>query len=224
MVSAVIVAAGEGKRFGGEKQFAPLEGRTVLWYSIDPFINDVSVEKVVLVLSESFTGRAPGDLGLHTSDKLTIVAGGSRRQDSVYNGLMALPRDCETVLIHDGVRPLLGKGLLRRIIEEAQKGIAVIPVLPESDTVKEVENERVVRTIERENLYRVQTPQAFPVRTLLEAYRQAKSCGTTSTDDAQIVEALGIEVHTVPGEEVNIKITSRDDLEAASFFLRRREV
>jgi len=221
-VSAVIVAAGEGTRFGGEKQFAPLEEKTVLWYSVDPFVKNSSIDLVVLVLPERLAGRSPGELNLQTSDKFIFVAGGTRRQDSVYNGLMALPEDCGTVLVHDGVRPLIRQDLLRRIIDEALKGKAVIPVLPESDTVKELENGKVVKTLDRGCLFRVQTPQAFPVETLLEAHRQAKTCGDFLTDDAQLVEAIGGDVYTVPGDRDNLKITSQDDLETASFFLKRR--
>jgi len=222
MVSAVIVAAGGGVRYGGEKQFEPLEGKTVLWHSVDPFMREAAVEHVVVVLPERFIGRSPVDPGLHTSDKLIVVSGGARRQDSVYNGLMALPAGCETVLIHDGVRPLLGRKLLRRIIDEALQGKTIVPVIPESDTVKEVENGEVVRTLERGCLYRVQTPQAFPVEILLEAHRQAEAGGVTSTDDAQMVEALGVRVDTIPGERDNLKITCSDDLEMASFLLGRR--
>ncbi|MFQ6102659.1 MAG: 2-C-methyl-D-erythritol 4-phosphate cytidylyltransferase [Candidatus Glassbacteria bacterium] len=221
MVSAVIVAAGEGKRYGGEKQFESLEGKPVIWYAVNPFLLHRLVEKVLLVVPGRFSGKLPSDLGLQRDERLKIVAGGERRQDSVYNGLCEVPSSSDIVLVHDGVRPLLDGKLLDTVIKEVMKGTSVVPVIPVSDTVKEIDGVKVERTLDRHRLCCAQTPQAFPAELIRKAHERARAMQLTYTDDAQLVESLGQEVRVVPGDRYNLKITSRLDLELASLLLRR---
>jgi 2-C-methyl-D-erythritol 4-phosphate cytidylyltransferase len=220
MIAAVIVAAGEGRRFGGKKQFTRIAGKPLLSYALAPFFAHRAIGRIVLVLPADVT---PGDLAglsLARHREVVRVTGGRRRQDSVYRGLLALPEGTRHVLIHDGVRPLLSASLLAALIREVRRDRAVVPIVPVRDTLKEVRRGRVVSTPGRENVFCVQTPQAFPAALIREAHENARRKRLSSTDDAQLVEALGVPVHTVPGDAANIKVTSRDDLAFVSMLLR----
>jgi 2-C-methyl-D-erythritol 4-phosphate cytidylyltransferase len=152
---------------------------------------------------------------------ITVVAGGAERQDSVYNGLMALPRDCVWVLIHDGVRPFVSAKLLDDTWRAAHETGASIAALPATDTVKRVLEGHVVETVPREEMWLVQTPQVFRKDLLLDAYLEARRQGWSGTDDASFVERLGHRVIVVAGERTNIKVTTREDLAWASWLLDR---
>jgi len=150
-----------------------------------------------------------------------LVAGGETRRESVSRAVAAV-EDADVVLVHDGVRPLLRPELVRRVREGAAEG-PVIPVLPLRDTVKEVDGDgRVVRTLDRRRLRRVQTPQGFPLEILREVHRRAEEEGWTVTDDASLCERAGIPVRTVPGDPDNLKVTTPGDLERARRILARR--
>lgn len=218
-VGAVIVAAGEGRRFGGPKQFALLRGRQVLDWSLAAFQAQPRVDEVVLVLGE--TARGAGAAARYPKIG-SVVRGGERRQDSVANGVAALklgPGDF--VLIHDGARPLVTQELIERVLDAAQAEGAAVPGLPLEDTIKEIEAGRVVRTVDRERLVRVQTPQGFAARILFQALEAAREAGVTGTDEASLVERLGIKVAVVPGDPRNVKITSLLDLQTAEAGLGR---
>lgn len=215
-VGAVVVAAGRGVRFGGDerKQFLELAGRPVAEHACRPFVEDPEVGAVVLVLPAATAAEPPGwaeELGLR------VVEGGASRRDSVARGVAALDGDARRVLVHDGVRPLASRSLVRRI-REATGGAAAVPVLPLRDTVKEVEEGRVVRTLERSRLRRVQTPQGFPRDVLERAHREVPD-DAAATDDAALLEAIGHPVRTVAGEERNVKITTPADLAWAAWLL-----
>lgn len=216
-VGAVVVAAGRGERFGGaaRKQFVELAGEPVVARACRPFLEASDVAEVVLVLPAEIAGDPPGwvdPLGIR------IVAGGLTRRDSVSRGLAGLSGDVERVLVHDGVRPLVTGALLLRVLDAVGGGGAV-PALPVVDTVKEVEGERVVRTLERGRLRRVQTPQGFRRSALERAHAEVEEEATV-TDDASLLEAIGLPVHVVRGEERNLKITTREDLDRAERLLR----
>jgi len=151
-----------------------------------------------------------------------IVPGGKWRQDSVRFGLEATEGKYDLVLIHDGVRPLIKKRLIERVIKEAMTNRAVITALPAKETVKEVNELRdVVKTYDRERVWMVQTPQAFRYQDILKAHQKALEEGwEEATDDALLVEKSGITVKVVEGSEKNIKVTTPDDLELARLLLR----
>jgi 2-C-methyl-D-erythritol 4-phosphate cytidylyltransferase len=151
-----------------------------------------------------------------------IVPGGKRRQDSVRLGLEATEGKYDLVLIHDGVRPLIEKALIEKVIKEAMVNRAVITALPAKETVKEVNDLRnVVKTYDRERVWMVQTPQAFRYQDILKAHQKALEEGwEEATDDALLVEKSGITVKVVEGSEKNIKVTTPHDLELARFWLR----
>jgi 2-C-methyl-D-erythritol 4-phosphate cytidylyltransferase len=216
-VWAVVVAAGEGRRFGGPKQFAALRGRPVLDWSLAAFESSPHVDAVVLVLAR------PGEGGKYAARYAKIgavVRGGERRQDSVACGVAALKgQDDDIVLVHDGARPLVTQELIERVIDAARETGAAVPAVPLEDTVKEAEKGRVVRTLERSRLFRAQTPQGFALGLLQRALAQARVEGADVTDEAALVERLGLPVALVPGDPRNIKITSPLDLTMAEAFL-----
>ena len=216
-VSAIIVAAGAGKRFGSAKQFALLRGKSVLDRSLEAFVAHPEVDEIVLVLpaeEDAARYRKPG------GKVVAAVRGGKRRQDSVVRGFERLDsRPADIVLVHDGVRPLVSREVITRVIAKARECGAAIAAIPVEDTVKEAAGGIVVRTLERENLQRVQTPQAFAREVFDRALRKAREDGFYGTDEAALVERTGHPVAVVPGDRRNIKITTAADLKIAEALL-----
>jgi len=212
-VSVIIAAAGEGKRFGSAKQFAKLKGRPVLDWALETFDSHVKVTDIILVVKEDWLREKY----MRRFPKLSaVVHGGERRQDSVMAGFnQVVPRKNTIVLVHDGVRPLVGKDLITRVIEAAEKNGAAIPGIPFEDTIKHIKEEKVLRTLDRKALLRIQTPQGFSYDILEEALTQAKKDNFYGTDEASLVERLGKEVYVVEGDTRNIKITSPEDIQIA---------
>jgi len=209
---AIIVAAGRGKRFGGYKQFHKYRGRQLLYYSLRAFEKTPPISTVVLVVpkgmipfSQSFVKRY-GFLKVRT-----IIPGGKRRQDSVRNGFQALGRSAACVVIHDGARPAVTPALLGKGLRLCRKYPAVIFGLPVTDTVKAVRGHRVLSTLDRDELFLIQTPQFFRVDLLARAYTRV-NFQRNYTDEAGLIEAAGFPVYHFLGDRNNIKITDRDDL------------
>ena len=217
-VGAVVVAAGRGERFGtGErKQFLELDGRPVAERACRPFLDDPAVAEVVLVLPPESAADPPG---WADAAGVRVVSGGASRRESVTRGLAALDGSVSRVLVHDGVRPLVSAVLVGRVLEALGEA-GVVPALAVHDTVKEVAEDRVVRTLDRSRLRRVQTPQGFPRDVLERAHREVPS-DAPATDDAALVEAIGHDVRVVEGEESNLKITTPEDLVRAEWLLAR---
>lgn len=216
-VSVILVAAGEGRRFGSVKQFALLRGKPVLDWSVEKFIDHPEVDEIVMVLPDET--RKADYLG-RSQKVVAVVRGGPRRQDSVRRGLEALNAEtADIVLVHDGVRPLLSPALIDRVIRGARRNKAVIPVVSIEETVKEVVPGQIVRTLNRAHLYRAQTPQGFSYSLLKRALQKADEEGYSGTDEAELVERLGEKVAVVEGEAQNLKITTREDLRMAEAWL-----
>ena len=216
-VTAVVVAAGEGRRFGAPKQFVALGGKAVLDWSLRAFAAHPRITSIVLVLPDEERGASY--LRAYPEIK-SAVQGGPRRQDSVANGVRMIdggPGDI--VLVHDGARPLVDAELISRVIAEAERSGAAVPVIPVDDTVKEVADDLVVRTLDRASLVRVQTPQGFELGLLRRALAEAAAAGFEGTDEASLVERLGERVTTVAGDARNIKITEPRDLAWAEITL-----
>lgn len=212
-VSAIIVAAGKGKRFGSSKQFALLKGKSVLDRCLEKFEANKSVTEVILVLrDENLRGKYLGRY-----HKIAAVArGGERRQDSVLSGLRRIdPEKADIVLVHDGVRPLVGQDLINRVIAAAQEKGAAVPAIPVEETIKLIEKQKVRQTLDREKLFRIQTPQGFTYKILRHALNKAREDNFYGTDEASLVERTGKRVAIVAGEPKNIKITTREDLKIA---------
>jgi len=225
LATAIIAASGQGRRMASQvkKQYLVLNGIPVLARTIRVFLEHGGFARIVVVVPPGETGQAGKVLKPHLSlDNLILVEGGRRRQDSVYNGLRAIePAAGELICIHDGARPLLSLSLLNKVLEAAARWGAAVPVIPVTDTLKEVTPEGLIKqTVSRELLRRVQTPQVFRQELIREAYTKAASLGIEATDDAYLVELLGYEIMTVPGEYGNIKITSPEDLLIATALLK----
>ena len=199
IVWTVVVAAGSGARFGGQKQYALLGDQRVLDWSVETarLVSD----GVVIVVPSEDVEREGG------------VAGGSTRSESVRNGLGAVPADATIICVHDAARPFASEHLYREVISQVVRGAdGAIPGLPVTDTIKQVSPTNVViATPDRSSLVAVQTPQAFRASTL----RDAHSLGAEGTDDAALVERAGGKVVVVAGEEMNRKLTTPQDLEWA---------
>ena len=218
-VGAVIVAAGRGSRMGGvDKTFAPLLGAPLIAHTVERFETHPAIGEIALVLAAESVERGRELAASRGWRKVTqVCAGGTRRQDSVYNGLTALS-PCELVMVHDGARPCLDAATLERGIRAAAEHGAAVAGTPVKDTIKRITPELVVEdTPERASLWAAQTPQVFPYELLLEAHRR---CEGDFTDDAAMVESLGYPVRMFEGTYENIKVTTAGDLVIAEAFLR----
>ncbi|MDA2934161.1 2-C-methyl-D-erythritol 4-phosphate cytidylyltransferase [Acidobacteria bacterium AH-259-D05] len=213
MIGLVLAAAGTGSRFGSDtpKQFTQLQGTPLYLHALECFLTFFEV--AVIVLPGSWVEEVENQVqDLSYRDKLILEIGGSKRQDSVYKGLCRLSDGLEMVLVHDAARPFPSLELISRVVEKTRQHQACVPILPVSDTVKEVQDERIVRTLDRKNLAVVQTPQGFTMALLKSAFESAIKDDFYGTDESTLVERLGVPVHVVAGERNNIKMTWREDL------------
>jgi 2-C-methyl-D-erythritol 4-phosphate cytidylyltransferase len=219
-VGVVIVAGGTGSRAAGStgelKQFRWVGDKPMLLHAVAAFQRRADVALVVCVLPRSHAADPPPWLFQCDLDRLLVSTGGSDRGESVWNGLEDLPDELTVAVIHDAARPLVTDATIDRVIAEARRGHGAVAALPVVDTLKEVDAEgRIVRTIERDGLWRAQTPQAFPLRVIEHAYVEARRAGVTATDDAALVERLGLEVVVVRGSERALKVTEEADFARA---------
>jgi 2-C-methyl-D-erythritol 4-phosphate cytidylyltransferase len=222
MVSAVIVAAGKGIRMNGavRKQYLPLAGRPVLTHSLSVFETCQFIHRIVLVVPEDDLAYCQDHILSGFKERIELVAGGNNRQDSVYNGLIALGKNNGIVIIHDGVRPFLNREMLDSCVTGAKKHGACIIGVPVEHTLKKVNGIRnVEKTIERRNIWFAQTPQAFQYEIIRNAHEDARLKGYAGTDDAYLVEQMGNPVKMIKGDKNNIKITTREDLKLAQAIL-----
>ena len=219
----MIVAAGRSRRTGSiDKLWTPLtdakgQSRPLLAYCIAAFQLCPAVGRIVIVVAEEAIERTQTLAeGEGWSKVCALVAGGDRRQDSVRAGLESLGR-CEWVIVHDGARPMVTPALIEQGLREAEETGAACCALPVPDTVKESDAAgRIVRTLDRSRLWLAQTPQTFRYDLLMKAHAQATG---EATDDAALVEALGVDVRLYQGSPLNLKVTTRDDLALAQALL-----
>jgi len=226
---------------GGEtaKQYQLIAGVPMVLRALRPFTSHPDVAQVVLVLPAEDAANPPAFLSalsastaasssasstipvfptLPVLPALTIVPGGAHRGDSVRAGLSALRRECAVVLVHDGARPFVDRAVMEAVIGFARRGEGAVPAVPLSDTLKEAtatDLTLIKCTRPRARLWRAQTPQGFPRAVLEEAYTRAARYGRRATDDAALVEAIGIPVHLVPDSSRNLKVTTPEDLALA---------
>lgn len=216
-VAVIIVAAGKGKRFGSAKQFASLRGRPLVEWCLEAFDAHPQVSDIILVLPAADMREG---LGRAFPKVRAVVEGGRARQDSVRNGFARIAtQGVDIVLVHDGVRPLVSAELIARVIETAAETGAAVPGLALEDTIKEVAGSRIRRTLDRNDLVRVQTPQGFSYTVMKEALENARRDDFRGTDEATLVERLGRPVTLVKGDARNIKVTTPLDLKTAEAFL-----
>lgn len=224
--ATIIAAGGFGKRFGGEqkKQFVTLLGKPILLWSLHPFLISTLIDEIVVVVpAEDLDFFRQEILRLfHQQKSITCTAGGEYRQESVSNGLKQVSLDSDVILIHDAVRPFVTEQMIINGVNGCRKNGAVIYAVPETDTVIEIENQKVKRIIDRNCIWRVQTPQIFRRDLLVSAVQKAQEEGFIGTDESTLIRRLGHPVNVLQGSYDNIKITIPEDLEIAELIVKRR--
>jgi 2-C-methyl-D-erythritol 4-phosphate cytidylyltransferase len=222
-VGVVVVAAGVGVRAGpGEpKQFRPILGVPMLLRALRPFTSHPLVSHVIVTLPPGYAERPPEWLGKLRGERLVLVPGGAERAESVRAGLRALPPDAAVVLVHDAARPFVGRETIDAVIGRARGGVGAVAAVPLTDTVKEVVTEsRITKTVERDRLWRAQTPQGFPRAMIDQAYAALRRNGPAPTDDAEVCERAGFPVDVVADSAHNLKVTTADDFRIAEALAR----
>lgn len=222
--AALIVAAGAGKRMGTatRKQYLTLAGEPILFHTLRAFEACDAITAITLVAPcdelDWVAANIIGPLKLKTS--LTLCPGGRERQDSVRLGLDTIDPTHRLVAIHDGVRPLVQVPQIEACLAAAENHGAAILAVPVADTLKKAGPRQMIReTVSRESIWQAQTPQSFDLHRIREAHREALRDGVRGTDDAALVERMGLPVHLVPGSRRNIKVTTPEDLVLAEAFL-----
>ncbi|HEV7395461.1 MAG TPA: 2-C-methyl-D-erythritol 4-phosphate cytidylyltransferase [Pyrinomonadaceae bacterium] len=224
---AIVVAAGHGSRMGGElaKQFLELRGVPILIHAIRAFEESETIQEIIAVVpathSANFVALA-SEYGLRKLSK--VIPGGITRSESVFNGLQAVRgATAEIVAVHDGVRPFVTADEINRTVAAAQQHEAAILVAPVTDTIKQIEDGRVVGSLNRASLRRALTPQCFRYSLLRRAYESVDVHDPDLTDESMLVERLGVKIMTVAGSPKNIKITTPHDLIIAGALLNSGE-
>jgi 2-C-methyl-D-erythritol 4-phosphate cytidylyltransferase len=213
----IIPASGSGIRFTGKtpKQFIKIAGKELISHTLEKFNTISNIDSVIIAAQKKFFD---GLIRIVFENKLNkvskIVEGGEKRMDSVYNALMNINcKKNDFIIIHDAVRPFVGKDLIQRLMLESKKFNSVIPGILINDTVKRTDKKLIVRnTVPRENLYRIQTPQIFRYDILVKSFEKAYRDNYIGTDEAAIVEYAGYKIKLIEGEVSNIKITMKEDL------------
>lgn len=213
---AIVTAAGKGKRMGSsvKKPYVMLSGKPILAHAVLPFEQSKTINAIIIV-----TDRGDEDFCLKNiverfkfKKVVKVVCGGKERQDSVMAGIMAADGGWDTVAVHDGARPFITKEAVEQVIKSAKRCGAATLAVPVKDTIKQVCSGFVKKTLPRNELWAIQTPQAFRFDMLKKAHLQAKKQGFIGTDDSILVERTGCKVAVVCGSYDNIKITTQEDL------------
>lgn len=224
LVTAILAAAGKGKRMGLEKNklFIPLLNLPVLAHSVLAVANCSDIDNLIIVASTEDISRIRDMLlKLPITQLWQVVEGGSERQYSIANALRAVPPATEIILVHDGARPLIDPGMVGRVIAAACACRAAGVAVPVKDTIKTVDTDGFATgTPDRRTLWAIQTPQAFEASLLRQAYAKAAADGFLGTDDASLVERLGVRVKLVEGHYSNLKITTPEDMLFAAALLK----
>ncbi|CDE59938.1 2-C-methyl-D-erythritol 4-phosphate cytidylyltransferase [Fusobacterium sp. CAG:439] len=212
-VNAIIPAGGTSSRFGNKnKLLEKIYGKEVIKYTIDAFENS-NVDEIIICANINIIDELKEIF--KNSPKVRIIEGGATRQESVFNGLNA--SECDYVLIHDGARPMISTDLVNSAVEEVKTKKALTVATKTIDTIKEVIDGKIIRTIDRAKLYNTQTPQAFEYNLIKDAHK--KLYGQNFTDDAGMLEELGQTVYILNGSYKNIKITTQNDIDIAKIYL-----
>lgn len=226
--SAIIPAAGSGKRLKGnkKKQYLEIQDKPLLFYTLRVFQNSPDINEIVLVAPKSDLNHTKKNIveKYGFSKVSCVVEGGSERQDSVKNGFDNVADDTDIVVIHDAARPLINDSIIKRVVNSARENGSSITALQITDTLKMAVNGVVKNTYPRENFWRSQTPQAFRYSILNECYERKLNEEAIFTDESQMVEYAGFEVSVVDGWEYNIKITTNEDFKLAGFLLKEFDV
>ncbi|MBA3355756.1 MAG: 2-C-methyl-D-erythritol 4-phosphate cytidylyltransferase [Pyrinomonadaceae bacterium] len=223
---AIIAAAGQGTRMGGNraKQFLELAGTPIIIHTLRSFELCDAIQEIILVLPAPDTAGFLAIAEKHRLRKLSqIVPGGTTRAESVLRGLLAVRSATEIIAVHDGVRPFVTSDEITKTVKAAEANEAAILTAAVTDTIKEVSNGIVARTLPRKVLRRSLTPQCFRFELLRRAYEQADVLDPDLTDESALVERLGVKVTIVEGSSRNIKITNQEDLVVGEAILNELE-
>lgn len=225
-VSSVIAAGGSSDRMGGvNKLLHEVAGKAVLVRSVEAFILAQRINEIIVVVSpENYDACSEVLKSAGILNRVSLTTGGKTRSESVRNGLHAASKHTDIVLIHDAARPFVSEELIDNCIEAALEYGAACAAVPLTDTLKAADKKGMVKkTLSRENLFRIQTPQAFMYRDILKLHNKAAVRGLKVTDDASIAEYFGFEVFIVESDYSNIKITTKTDLISAEALALHRD-
>ncbi len=220
---AIILAGGKGKRMCTDvsKQFIEINEKPIIYYTIKSFEACKSIDEIILVLPKDEVDYFKENIMKRFNFNIyKIVIGGKERQDSVYNALNSI-QDCDTVLIHDGARPFVSQRVIEEGIKKAEKYGAAAPGVIPKDTIKIRDNSGFsVKTLKRDELVAIQTPQCFNFNIIKKCHEKVKIEGIQVTDDTMVVEMFGNEVYIYDGDYKNIKVTTKEDLIMCNEFLK----
>lgn len=212
-INAIIPAGGTSSRFGSKnKLMEKINGKEVIKYTVDAFVSS-NIDEIIICANISIIEELNKIFEGYSNVK--IIQGGQSRQESVFNGLKA--SCCDYVLIHDGARPMISSDIINSAIDMVKEKNALTVATKTIDTIKEVIDGKIVKTIDRSKLYNTQTPQAFKYELIKSAHE--KLIGQNFTDDAGMLEQLGYEVYVMNGSYKNIKITTQNDIDIAKIYL-----
>ena len=213
--SAIITAAGSGRRFGEAKQFKKLHGKPLYEYSLDIFIKSKLFDEVILVIPNNNQEKLQKEIKSKYGSQVNLVIGGPDRQDSVKNAIQNSNPKVDLVVIHDAARPFITKTLIEKCISACETSDGAIIAMQPHDTIKFSKDNIVEKTIDRSNIWMAQTPQAFNKQKILEAYSSREFDDLIITDESSLMEKLGYKIMIVPGNGKNFKITTFDDWKRA---------
>jgi 2-C-methyl-D-erythritol 4-phosphate cytidylyltransferase len=206
-ISLILLAGGKGKRFGQKKQFLEINRKPVYQYSVDTANKIEEIEEIIFVLPE----EDKDFIKIKTDKPVKFAEAGKERQFSVYNGLQKT--DADIVIIHDTARPFATEKMFRESIENVKKGFdGSITAYKSRDTIKKVKDKKVINTLNREELFIIQTPQTFVYSKILKAHNYAIENNITGTDDSYLMEILGYNITVNEGSQLNLKLTYKEDL------------
>ena len=211
-ITAIIAAAGFGERFGEKKQLKLLNGRPLLFHTIQPFIKSELISEILVVVPKDDVIQVDREFkSTLTSKKIEVISGGKTRQESVNNGLKISDKESELICVHDGVRPFVTLSLIEKVIKASMEHDGAILAAPSSDTIKKIMGDQILETLPRETIWRAQTPQVFSKAALEEAIQIAIDENLKGTDESSILEKIGYQIGFIEGSPLNIKITTKED-------------
>ena len=222
-VSAIILAAGSGSRFGAKKQFKKLNENPIWVYSLNTFIRSECVDELILVIpndSLETLKKSQAFTSLNKKNNIKLVSGGGSRKDSVINGLRVVKKANNIVCIHDAARPFIKTSYIKNSIDACSEFDGAIIAVPTVDTVKKVDNNLIKNTINRESLWMAQTPQTFKKGKLLYAIKNFSHLNIT--DESMLMEEANFKIKLIEGDQYNFKITNEIDWELAKFIVEKK--
>ena len=222
--SVVVVAAGSSERMGSDKMLMTLGAKPVIIRTLMAFQQSPMVDDIVVVTRQEKIMGLADMIKLYDISKVTqVISGGATRMESALAGVSAVKEGAKLIAIHDGARPLVTQGVIRRVVEAANEHMAAVPAVPCVDTMKQVNQEGVViGSVDRSSVVRVQTPQVFDADLIKGALSRAVEKNLPLTDDCSAMEMMGVKTYVVEGDASNIKLTEPDDMILAEAILKNR--